>query len=201
MDTTKITGALLAVLLVTAGTAAALPGNAPADTPATDEAQASNTTHTPAATQPTDEASDDGNESATDEPRRGPPATQNRHGPPADRGNAEAHEGRRGPPVDMPDQVPDFVTQIHQLIRQHLSGVLDVDLGSAIADVVPGDAAQDEQHSARPDDETATEETPTDTPEGDETTTDQPTADRPDDRRATETPDDETTTETPASDR
>lgn len=54
---------------------------------------------------------------------------ENRAGP--------AVDADRGPPADLPDQVPDFVGDIHDLVRQHVSGSLDGILGHQVSDVTP----------------------------------------------------------------
>ncbi len=45
-----------------------------------------------------------------------------------------------GPPTDLPDAVPDFVAEIHDLIRQFLGGDLDGSLGDAVSNVTPDDS-------------------------------------------------------------
>ncbi|MFB6137379.1 MAG: hypothetical protein ABEJ42_03425, partial [Halobacteriaceae archaeon] len=61
-------------------------------------------------------------------------------GPPEQAAPPAASAGERGPPAELPAQVPDVVGQIHDLIGQHLSGALEVDLGSAISDLLGGEA-------------------------------------------------------------
>ena len=133
MQRTKIVGVVLAVLVLT-GSAAALPGAAPAQ--ADDYAQ---------------------NETAGDaDVDRAANASAAAGGPPADRGP----DGERGPPVDLPAQVPDFVSDIHDLVGDHLAG----DLGESIADLTPEDDADESTgnstatDSDEPDPETATPE-------------------------------------------
>ncbi|WP_229111677.1 hypothetical protein [Halapricum desulfuricans] len=133
MNLTKIAGIALAVVLVAGGTAAALPGNAPTDGPTTDQPNA-----TPDA--------DDANETTAEvESERGPPADRGPHAS-DDRGPNADHD--RGPPTDMPEQVPDFVTEIHETINQFLDGELEGDLGSSIAEITPDDGDSDEQTDA-----------------------------------------------------
>lgn len=140
MNITKVAGVLLAVLLVVGGTAAALPGNAPTD------AQAEN-----AQTENPEAADSSMNETADDEAdRRGPPAGV---GP----------SGDAGPPTDLPGPVPDFVSEIHSVINDHIAGALDVDLGSAIADLTPGGETDSNDE--------ADSDVPTPTPDGNATTT------------------------------
>lgn len=147
MKLTKIAGALLAVLLIT-GSAAALPGAAPAQAEDNaDDAQADDYANETA--QDADE-DDEMNESA------GPDAAEaaDRQGPPEDVGP----DGERGPPTDMPAPVPDFVSDIHQLVNQKLMGDLDGNLGEQISDVTPGDDESSDEDSETADDETAQDE-------------------------------------------
>lgn len=112
MTLKTIAGAVLALLVVT-GTAAALPGAAPAqaDEHANDDAAA-------AAAENADDADADNASDA----------------------NARADDAeRRGPPADLPDQVPDFVGEVHDLIGQKLAGDLTGSLGEQISAVTPGD--------------------------------------------------------------
>ncbi len=44
-----------------------------------------------------------------------------------------------GPPADLPNAVPDFVGELHDLIRQFLGGDSDGPLGDAIGNVTPDD--------------------------------------------------------------
>lgn len=67
----------------------------------------------------------------------------------ADDGDAHASSGGaanapddRGPHVDLPEQVPDHVEQIHELIRRFLSGDLDGSLGGAVSDATPGNSTE-----------------------------------------------------------
>ncbi|MFB6173370.1 MAG: hypothetical protein ABEI39_01880 [Halobacteriales archaeon] len=116
MNLSKIAAIGLAALLVTAGAAAAMPGNAP-DHAGADDEQTSD--------RRPDDAEDD--ENATDD-AGAPPATV------ADAGGADA---ARGPPADLPTQAPDHVSRIHDLIREFLSGDLDGSLGDAVSDASP----------------------------------------------------------------
>jgi hypothetical protein len=110
----------LAALTVTTGAALALPGAAPASSPADDHAQA------------------DGHadENATDAD-----AVENGSAPdavPMD-GNASDADAARGPPADLPAQVPDFVSDIHDAVRTHVEGTI-ADLGDVISGLTPGGA-------------------------------------------------------------
>ncbi|MFB6222916.1 MAG: hypothetical protein ABEH86_04490 [Haloarcula sp.] len=113
MKLTTLAGALLAVLVIT-GSAAALPGAAVAQ--ADDHADNAQT-----AEHESDQAAD----------RRGPPA------------EAGDETDRRGPPASLPEQVPDFVGDIHSLVNQKLAGDLTGGLGAQISDLTPG-----EEHDA-----------------------------------------------------
>ncbi|WP_226021822.1 hypothetical protein [Halomicrobium salinisoli] len=115
MTLKTIAGAVLALLVVT-GTAAALPGAAPAqaDDHANDDAAAAADADADSADADDANASESGDANAR-----------------AD--NAE----RRGPPTDLPDQVPDFVGDVHDLIDQKLAGDLTGSLGEQISSVTP----------------------------------------------------------------
>jgi hypothetical protein len=119
MTLTKLVAIALAVLTLTAGAAAAMPGNAP-------DHAGSNTAEQASAHGPQDGA--DGNESEVDDAD----TTEQRR---------TADHERYGPPVDMPSQVPDHVTQIHDLIRHFLNGGHDGSLGEAISGVMGGGQA------------------------------------------------------------
>ncbi|MEF8838177.1 MAG: hypothetical protein V5A18_01585, partial [Haloarculaceae archaeon] len=54
---------------------------------------------------------------------------------------------QRGPPVDMPDQVPDFVSEVHGGIGDVLSGDFTGDLAAAISDLTPSDEAEENESS------------------------------------------------------
>lgn len=58
----------------------------------------------------------------------------------------EADEGDQGPPIDLPSNVPEHVTEIHVLIRDHIAGGLTESLGSAISSLFGGadDGAADD---------------------------------------------------------
>ena len=121
MNLTKTAGVLLAVLLVATAGVAALPGNAPADSQA---GQA-------------DDTYDDAD--ASDAPAdSGPEMNDSEMGE-----NASNVDDRQGPPTDMPAQVPDHVSQIHELIHQYLDGDID-NLGAQISDLM-GDSAEESE--------------------------------------------------------
>ncbi|PSP93619.1 hypothetical protein BRC91_08465 [Halobacteriales archaeon QS_4_62_28] len=128
MNLKTIAGLALAALLVT-GSAAALPGNAPAQ--ADDYANENADTAATNASETTNESE------AADADRQGPP----------DDTPAASDDDRRGPPSDLPDGVPDFVSEIHSLIGDKLAGDLDGSLGEQISDVTPDDDSESETDS------------------------------------------------------
>ncbi|MFC7020114.1 MULTISPECIES: hypothetical protein [Haloarcula] len=137
MQLTKLTGALLAVFLVT-GSAAALPAAAGAQ--ASDNAAANENATTAQADANVDETAVDAAEADDTEE-----ADADRRGPPADVGAA----GQRGPPTSMPAPVPDFVSDVHETINDHVAGTLEGDLGRHISDLTPGDGSDDEDATAQ----------------------------------------------------
>lgn len=123
MAPTKTLGALLALLVVATGAAAAMPGNAPVDAPEQADNQTTDAEEEAAQAEMNETAeSDEADESGE------------AGGPSADAA------GERGPPTDMPGAAPDFVSQIHATIQDHLSGAVE-NLGSAISEITPGDEA------------------------------------------------------------
>lgn len=146
MKQTTLAAVVLAALTVTAGAAVAAPGNAP-DGIAADhaDAHANDTADAADGADEADGASDRGaNESADVASGQG-----------TDR-SADA-----GPPEDVPGNVPSHVQAIHDLIREHLSRMLDGALGPAVSDATP------EGGEGQPDDGTAvngTASTPTPEP-------------------------------------
>jgi hypothetical protein len=141
MNVSKLTAAVLAVLVVTTGlgAAAAMPGNgnAPDDT-------GSN-----AANAPTDDA-DAPERNVTDEgmsPEEVADRAENDSVAEADGESARSAAERRGPPADLPEQVPDHVGEIHQRIASFLDGSLD-DVGTAVSDVTPDDEGSDDEETA-----------------------------------------------------
>lgn len=133
MTPTKIVGALLAALVVASGAAAAMPGNAPADSQAgqagnyVDDSADERADAMDEADETDGDKMDEANETAGDERAAA----------------AGPSDDRRGPPSDMPAGVPDFVSQIHDLIGQKIDGTLS-DLGDAISQVTPGGSGDDE---------------------------------------------------------
>ena len=132
MKLTTIAGALLAVLMVATGAAAAMPADAPTDASveqpanATDAQQNGSGQADVAPGGGDENPSDGGVSDAEDADENASPA-----------GIAE---DRRGPPSDMPAQVPDFVTDIHDLVQQKIDGTLS-SLGDQVSSLTPGGEA------------------------------------------------------------
>ena len=120
MKLPQIASVLLAVVLVATAGAAAMPGNAPVDA---QTGQADENYNDSA-----DEGAIDANASDAQDAQNDSEAQNN--------SDASAPDDRRGPPTDMPEQAPDFVTEIHELINQKLDGTLE-DLGEALSAVTP----------------------------------------------------------------
>ena len=95
-------------------------GNAPADAPADDRSQA-------------DESDEEAAENASE--RRGPPADI----PAA----ADEENTSQGPPADLPAQVPDFVSDVHDAIRNHEGGADADPLGDLVSSLTPGDGGEE----------------------------------------------------------
>lgn len=128
MNARKLAAVALAALLVSAGAAAAIPGTTP------DEAQADD--H--AADSTSDHADDDRDENASANPTDTPatPAGENR--------SADA-TAQQGPSVELPSQVPDFVSTVHETIRDAEDG-----LGEMVSDLTPGDDERPDSQADRP---------------------------------------------------
>jgi len=136
----KLVAVFASVLLVATGAAMAMPGNAP------DHAQDGNAQADDHAADDTDES--DGNEAGerADETANDSEASENasdaRRGPPADvpaAGAADDANGSQGPPVDMPEQVPDFVSDIHETVGNFAGGAVDgaQSLGETVSALTP----------------------------------------------------------------
>lgn len=115
----------VAVLVVGSGAVAAQSTDAMIEVPNPDPPVKGPTVDDPAEEEPLNE-SEDVNE--TDEVPEGDMETQ-------EEDTAERAAEGKGPPVDMPEQVPDHVTEIHETIRPFLEG----SLGDAISDITPDD--------------------------------------------------------------
>ena len=116
----ELAAVAVSLLLVGTGAAMAMPGNAPADAPADDRSQA-------------DESDEEAAENASE--RRGPPADV----PAA----ADEDEVSQGPPADLPAQVPDFVSDVHDAIRNHEGGADADPLGDLVSSLTPGDGGEE----------------------------------------------------------
>ena len=113
MNVSKLAALVLVALLVTAGAAAAVPATATDHSGAADHEQAS------------DHRSDEAADGAAVAAEGGAEAVGLAH---------PRSDDTRGPPTDLPEQVPDHVTRIHQLILDFLSGDLDGNLGPSVSD-------------------------------------------------------------------
>ena len=137
----KLAAVAVSLLLVGTGAAMAMPGNAPADAPADDRSQADemdeNETESDDAVS-ADESDEEAAENASE--RRGPPADI----PAA----ADEENASQGPPADLPAQVPDFVSDVHDAIRNHEGGADADPLGDLVSSLTPGD---DGEESGAPD--------------------------------------------------
>lgn len=153
MNVSKLAALALVAVLVTAGAAAAMPGNAPDHSGAADHEQASDHPSVEAADAGDDRADGAGDDEAADasEINDGNATDASDDGTEnaatAAGGNAQAagpaqarSDEARGPPTDLPQRVPDHVAQIHQLILDFLSGDLDGNLGPSISEATPDDA-------------------------------------------------------------
>lgn len=159
-----IASVVVAVLVVGAGAAIAAPGQAPDDAgaDASEHSNASESDHAAdapnasetgenessdgmtsqddAASTAGDDAGTDDNASTTGEDASaaggdmGDVTSANA----SDTGETNASEGQ-GPDATLPEQVPDHVSQVHDLINQFLSGDLGGTLGDAVSGVTPDD--------------------------------------------------------------
>lgn len=150
MTRTKLVAVAFAALLVTVGTVAAAPGNAPVDVGADDQYD----DHADAADENAD-GTDASNESADGQPADAPRSDDtdgnavDAEGNAADGGDNRADAAdRRGPPADLPAQVPDHVAEIHDLIRSFLRGDHDGSPGDAVSDATPDDGVRADASAA-----------------------------------------------------
>jgi len=144
MKLTKIASVLLAVLLVASAGAAAMPGNAPADSQAGQ------------ADDHSDSAGDGASAANASDQRPDDAGSAGMADNDSDAGAAAADD-KRGPPTDMPAQVPDFVTEVHELINQKLDGTLQ-NLGEALSAATPGDDADTDDEQSADGEESDTEQ-------------------------------------------
>lgn len=173
MTLPKIAVIALAALLVTAGAAAAMPGEAPdhsgadgneqatdarpdeagdgdeaADGDASDDAGNASAAGERAQV-PDVPASDDADENATEmaddhsvvnDDEFAPGAAADEASESAGAADAaDAAANAAGPAVDLPEQVPDHVSAIHDMVADFLSGDLEGPLGPAVSDVAAAD--------------------------------------------------------------
>lgn len=138
MTRTKLVAVAFAALLVTVGTVAAAPGNAPVDVGADDQYD----DHADAADENAADAPEDDDAANESDDRRPDDAPEDDHAENADGAAPDAaaeNADRRGPPADLPAQVPDHVAEIHDLIRSFLGGDDDGSLGESVSDATPDD--------------------------------------------------------------
>ncbi len=127
----------LATMLVTAGAAMAAPGNAPDHVEQTDGSNEADVgSDNP--NEMTDENATDGNTMADKQVSDTTALNEDA----SDRDERAANA--QGPPADLPSQVPDFVSQMHDVIGQFLDGEYDGSLGDTINDVTPGNESDTE---------------------------------------------------------
>lgn len=162
MNAHKLIAVVMAVLLLTAGAAAATPGESPTND-GTETADEHQPTETGDDATDEDENATDADENATDadvaadDNETDADVAADAEDDESDERDENASEG---PPTDMPEQVPDHVTAIHQLIRDKLNGDLgNTTLGEAISGVVGGngDAADEQSENADEQSESASD--------------------------------------------
>lgn len=172
MAPTKTLGALLALLVVATGAAAAMPGNAPVDAPDRADNQTTDAEAEAAQTETNETADDESGEADEERQTGGPPEEMaGERGPPeemaGERGPPTEMAGERGPPEELPGAAPDFVSEIHATIQDHLSGAVE-DLGSAISGITPGGEAGGEVDEGIDQADQGATETPDDAEETDQ---------------------------------
>ena len=138
----ELAAVAVSLLLVGTGAAVAMPGNAPADAPADDRSQADEG----AADEHADanETESDDAESAEESGEEAAENASERRGPPADvPAAADEENASQGPPADLPAQVPDFVSDVHDAIRNHEGGADADPLGDLVSSLTPGDDGEE----------------------------------------------------------
>ena len=128
----ELAAVAVSLLLVGTGAAVAMPGNAPADAPADDRSQADEMDENETES---DDAESDGEAAENASERRGPPADV----PAA----ADEENASQGPPADLPAQVPDFVSDVHDAIRNHEGGADADPFGDLVSSLTPGDGGEE----------------------------------------------------------
>ena len=163
----KLVAVFASVLLIATGAAVAMPGSAPdhaqdgnaqADDHAQDDADAADAAEAAKNESSADADDEDAEESAAGNDSEASGNDTDRRGPPGDvpgAGAADAADSSQGPPVDMPEQVPDFVSGIHETIGNVAGGAVDgaQSLGERISALTSGgsdagDAPTDEAGNA-----------------------------------------------------
>lgn len=144
MNRTTLIAAACALLVITTGIAVAAPGHAPVSVDENADEQDDRTDADDRSERGVDAA--DRSETAADDRGGNGTATADDRGGNGSAANGEADERNGGGPnPDLPEQVPEHVSAIHDRIASFLNGDLDGSLGNAIAEVTPGDdAANDE---------------------------------------------------------
>ncbi len=66
-----------------------------------------------------------------------------------DRSDGEA--ASQGPPTEMPEQVPDRVSEIHRTIQSFIDGTLEGPLGETLSGIAGGDASETGSDAGQPD--------------------------------------------------
>lgn len=141
MTARKLIAIALVTIVAAAGIAVAAPpdhagaGNAPIDVPNDEHANDN-------ADDGSDNADDglnnaDENASDADANERAYEGAGNADGVAPAQAGAGSDQAERGPPADLPEQVPDHVSEIHDLIRGFMDGSVE-NLGEQISAVVGG---------------------------------------------------------------
>ena len=149
----ELAAVAVSLLLVGTGATMAMPGNAPADAPADDRSQAdegaadehadANETESDEETDENETESDDA-VSADESDEEAAENASERRGPPADvPAAADGDKASQGPPADLPAQVPDFVSDVHDAIRNHEGGADADPLGDLVSSLTPGDGGEE----------------------------------------------------------
>ncbi|PSP53577.1 hypothetical protein BRC67_01430 [Halobacteriales archaeon QH_3_68_24] len=90
------------------------------------------------------ETESDGADSADESDEEVAENASERRGPPADvPAAADEENASQGPPADLPAQVPDFVSDVHDAIRNHEGGADADPLGDLVSSLTPGDGGEE----------------------------------------------------------
>ena len=132
----ELAAVAVSLLLVGTGATMAMPGNAPADAPADDRSQADEMEENETESDDADSADESDEEAAEN--------ASERRDPPADVPAATDEENAsQGPPADLPAQVPDFVSDVHDAIRNYEGGADADPLGDLVSSLTPGDGGEE----------------------------------------------------------